>query len=107
MQRAAEEIGKYTKGAVLLKGGHLINDACDYLYQQGQGEWFRSQRIDTTNTHGTGCTLSSAIACGLADGKTLAQSVAQAKTYLVGALADGLDLGKGCGPMNHMYRIKD
>ena len=105
MMRAATEIAQGLPGAVLLKGGHLVSDAVDYLYQGGVGHWFRSQRIENPNTHGTGCTLSSAIACNLADGRTLAKSIENAKAYLTGALASGLDLGHGSGPLEHTYRI--
>lgn len=106
MERAAQRIAQFTKGAVLMKGGHLVNDARDYLYQGGKGEWFVSERIQTENTHGTGCTLSSAIACNLAEGKTLAASVQAAKIFLTGALKDGLNLGAGSGPLNHTYAIE-
>ena len=74
-------------------------------YQGGVGHWFRSERIDNPNTHGTGCTLSSAIACNLADGRTLAKSIENAKKYLTGALAAGLDLGHGSGPLEHTYAL--
>ena len=105
MMRAATEIAQGLPGAVLLKGGHLVSDAVDYLYQGGVGHWFRSQRIENPNTHGTGCTLSSAIACNLADGRTLSKAIENAKAYLTGALASGLDLGHGSGPLEHTYRI--
>ena len=105
MMRAAAEIAKHMPGAVLVKGGHLVSDAVDYLYQGGVGHWFRSERIDNPNTHGTGCTLSSAIACNLADGRTLAKSIENAKKYLTGALAAGLDLGHGSGPLEHTYAL--
>ena len=91
--------------AVLLKGGHRINDASDFLFADGCGQWFRGERIDNPNTHGTGCTLSSAIASFLAKGYNLADAVARAKAYLTGALAAMLDLGSGSGPMNHAYGI--
>lgn len=95
--------------AALVKGGHNVNDANDLLAEPAQGgarlTWFRHTRIDTPNTHGTGCTLSSAIACGLASGYDLAESVDRAKTYLTGALAAGLDLGRGSGPVNHMWEL--
>lgn len=106
MVRAAQAIGANLPCAVLVKGGHLINDAMDLLYQNGETHWFRARRIDNPNTHGTGCTLSSAIACNLAVGKTLEDSIASAKDYLVGALNAQLDLGQGSGPLNHMYNIK-
>ena len=105
MIKAAETISSNLSGAVLLKGGHRVNDATDLLYANGTYEWFTAERINTTNTHGTGCTLSSAIACNLAGGKTLSESIKNAKIYLVGALKAGLDLGKGSGPMNHIYNI--
>ncbi len=105
MVEAAKIIAGYVKGAVLIKGGHLINDAIDLLYENGNSHWYASERINNPNTHGTGCTLSAAIACNLADGKSLDESVKNAKTYLTGALADMLDIGKGSGPLNHMYNI--
>lgn len=105
MIKAAEKISAYTGGAVLVKGGHLVNDAVDYLYSGGKGSWFKSERINNPNTHGTGCTLSSAIACNLAAGCSPEESIKNAKAYLTGALAAMLDLGKGSGPLNHMYRL--
>ena len=93
--------------AVLVKGGHSINDANDVLYsgESNKPVWFKGKRIDNPNTHGTGCTLSSAIASNLAKGYSLAESVKNAKEYLSGALGAMLDLGKGSGPLNHMYAI--
>ena len=105
MIKAAEKISEFYKGAILLKGGHLVNDATDLLYKNGKTEWFSSERIDNPNTHGTGCTLSSAIACNLADGYSVAESIANAKKYLTGALKAQLDLGKGSGPLMHNYNI--
>ena len=81
-----------------------INDANDLLYANGELIWFEGKRIDNPNTHGTGCTLSSAIASNLARGFPLAESVQRAKEYISGALAAMLDLGKGSGPVDHMYR---
>ncbi len=107
MIAAAEKIAGITGGAVLVKGGHMINDASDYLLEDGVGSWYRSQRINNPNTHGTGCTLSSAIACNLAAGKSLGESIKNAKEFLVGALKSGLDLGHGSGPLNHMFNIKE
>ena len=104
MVRAAREISRRYSGAILIKGGHLTQDAADLLYRDGQALWFRSARVQTRNTHGTGCTLSSAIACGLAAGYDLEESVRRAKDYLTGALAAGLDLGRGPGPVDHTYR---
>ena len=107
MEKAAESICNSLGCAALLKGGHQLNDANDLLYQKGQAPvWFRGRRIDNPNTHGTGCTLSSAIASNLAKGHDLTTSVENAKTYISGALAVMLDLGKGSGPMNHAYAIK-
>lgn len=106
MERAAEEIGMKYGCGVLLKGGHSINDANDLLYKGGELTWFAGKRIDNPNTHGTGCTLSSAIAANLAKGCELAEAVRLAKEYISGALADMLDLGRGSGPMNHGYMLK-
>ena len=89
--------------AVLMKGGHQINDANDLLYRNGDYKWFTGKRIDNPNIHGTGCTLSSAIASNLAKGYDLDKAVLRAKDYISGALAAMLDLGKGSGPMNHAF----
>ncbi|MBR5089210.1 MAG: bifunctional hydroxymethylpyrimidine kinase/phosphomethylpyrimidine kinase [Ruminiclostridium sp.] len=105
MQAAAEAIGKKCGCAVLLKGGHSVNDASDLLYADGELTWFEGKRIDNPNTHGTGCTLSSAIASNLAKGYDLRESVSRAKEYISGALAAMLDLGRGSGPMNHAFDI--
>jgi hydroxymethylpyrimidine/phosphomethylpyrimidine kinase len=105
MIRAAEEIGKNFHCAVLLKGGHSINDANDLLYENGKYLWFRGKRINNPNTHGTGCTLSSAIASNLAKGYDLETSVKRAKDYISGALEYMLDLGQGSGPMNHAFDL--
>ena len=107
MEEAAEKIGRNCRTAVLLKGGHQRNDANDLLYRDGTLRWFRGERISNPNTHGTGCTLSSAIAANLAKGYSLEESVERAKKYLSGALADLLDLGKGSGPLNHAFPLKD
>lgn len=107
MEKAAKVICETLGCAVLLKGGHQLNDANDLLYQKTAAPvWFRGKRIDNPNTHGTGCTLSSAIASNLAKGHDLATSVKYAKTYISSALAAMLDLGKGSGPMNHAFAIK-
>jgi hydroxymethylpyrimidine/phosphomethylpyrimidine kinase len=106
MVKAAKEITEKYHCSVLVKGGHQTNDANDLLYQAGGCEWFYGKRIDNPNTHGTGCTLSSAIASNLAKGMTLSDSVKRAKTYLSGALSAMLDLGKGSGPMDHGFDIK-
>ena len=105
MIKAAEILSGKTGTAVLVKGGHSISDATDVLFENGQISYFCSERIDNPNTHGTGCTLSSAIACGLADGKTLSESISSAKEYITGALRAQLRLGSGSGPLNHMFRI--
>ena len=105
MEAAAEKIHREFGCAVLMKGGHQQNDANDYLYGDEGGTWFYGKRIDNPNTHGTGCTLSSAIAANLAKGLCLSEAVDRAKTYLSGALAAMLDLGKGSAPMNHAFAI--
>lgn len=106
MEAAARTISQRYGCAVLCKGGHQINDADDLLWRSGCGKWFRGKRIANPNTHGTGCTLSSAIAANLAKGYDLDQSVERAKAYISGALAAMLDLGRGSGPMNHMFDLK-
>lgn len=105
MSKAAKIIGDKFNCAVLLKGGHSVNDANDLLYDNGEFHWFIGRRIDNPNTHGTGCTLSSAIASGLAKGEDLKTSISKAKEYISGALEYGLDLGKGSGPLNHMWNL--
>ena len=105
MIKAAELIGETYGCCVLLKGGHSINHANDLLWEKGNFMWFNGKRIDNPNTHGTGCTLSSAIAANLAKGFGLAESVEKAKEYISDALAAGLDLGKGSGPMMHNFNI--
>ena len=105
MHAAAKKIGDSHGCAVLLKGGHSINDANDLLYANGEFTWFEGKRIDNPNTHGTGCTLSSAIASNLAKGYPLTQSVQRAKDYISGALAAMLDLGSGSGPMDHGFAL--
>ena len=102
---AAKKIGDSYHCAVLLKGGHSINDANDLLYANGELVWFAGKRIDNPNTHGTGCTLSSAIASNLAKGFTLAEAIQRAKAYISGALAAMLDLGQGSGPMMHNFQF--
>ena len=105
MAAAAKKIHDTYGCAVLCKGGHSVNDANDLLYADGTAQWFMGRRIDNPNTHGTGCTLSSAIAANLAKGFSLAASVQRAKDYLSGALAAMLDLGKGSGPLNHAFAL--
>ena len=106
MVTAAEKISNTYGCSVLLKGGHSLNDANDLLVEPGKEPvWFKGRRIANSNTHGTGCTLSSAIASNLAKGKSLEEAVKCAKNYISGALAAGLDLGKGSGPMDHGFDI--
>ncbi|WP_458407431.1 bifunctional hydroxymethylpyrimidine kinase/phosphomethylpyrimidine kinase [Anaerotignum sp.] len=106
MEQAAKKIGDTYGCAVLVKGGHSINDANDLLYYDGVNKWFYGKRIHNPNTHGTGCTLSSAIAANLAKGYSLEDAVQKAKTYISGALAAMLDLGAGSGPMDHAFDLK-
>ena len=106
MEKAAELISGNYDCSVLIKGGHNLNDANDLLIHEGRKVWFNGRRINNPNTHGTGCTLSSAIASNLAKGYDLETSVERAKDYISGALAAMLDLGKGSGPMNHAFDIK-
>ena len=103
MERAARQLFEESGAAVLLKGGHLDAGADDLLWDGTGADWLKGERVRSANTHGTGCTLSSAIACGLAQGRGLAESVQLAKAYLTGALKAGLDLGRGNGPLNHLY----
>ena len=105
MLKAAEAISGRYGCAVLCKGGHSINDANDLLYSKSGCKWFYGKRINNPNTHGTGCTLSSAIASNLAKGCDMEQSVERAKEYISGALAAMLNLGKGSGPMNHAFDL--
>jgi len=107
MRMACEEISSYYKGYILIKGGHLEigEKAIDILYKNGKYESFENNFIDNKNTHGTGCTLSSAIAANLALGKGVEESVKKAKDYVYGAISSKIDLGKGKGPINHMYKF--
>lgn len=105
MIKAAEKISRAYSCAVLLKGGHSLGNADDLLYQNEQVKWFKGKQIDNPNTHGTGCTLSSAIASNLAKGYTLCQSIERAKSYITHALNAMLNLGKGRGPINHLFNL--
>lgn len=105
MITAAEWISDTCGCAVLIKGGHSMNDANDLLYTDGKCCWFDGKRIDTSNTHGTGCTFSSAIASNLAKGFDLIESVKRSKDYILGALEAMLDLGKGSGPIDHAFDL--
>ena len=106
MITAAKYISETYHCAVLCKGGHQLNDANDLLYRNGDYKWFNGKRIDNPNTHGTGCTLSSAIASNLAKGYDLDTAVERAKAYISGALAAMLDLGQGSGPMDHGFDFR-
>ena len=105
MQEAARAIYRMGAGAVLVKGGHYIGDARDILFDGTGFHTYVEKRIDTKNTHGTGCTLSSAIASYLALGEPLPEAVGKAKAYVTGAIEHALPLGKGCGPTNHFFRL--
>lgn len=105
MLQAASAISKLVSGAILIKGGHLAGRASDLLYLEGRTQWFHEEKVSNPNTHGTGCTLSSAIACNLASGASLEESVRSAKAYITGTLKSGLNLGKGSGPLDHTYAI--
>jgi len=107
MVRAAKSISEKYGCAVLMKGGHELNDANDFLFSKQNERWFLGKRINNPNTHGTGCTLSSAIASNLAKGFSIEESVLRAKEYISEALSDMLDLGKGSGPLNHGFAIKN
>ncbi len=101
MEQAAAIIGQYYSGYILVKGGHSPDNADDLLYYQGEMHWLRGQRIDNPNTHGTGCTLSSAIACELAAGRNMLDAVVEGKKYINAALQANLNLGQGRGPLKH------
>lgn len=105
MENAAKQLEKKYGCAVLLKGGHNTADACDVLCANNEVFWFEEKRITTKNTHGTGCTLSSAIAANLAKGANIFDSVKLAKAYLTKALAANLELGKGSGPIDHAFAL--
>ena len=105
MEKVAEELGTKYGCAVLIKGGHSIEDASDVLFEEGKLTWFEGKRIESSNTHGTGCTLSSAIASNLALGKSLEDAIRNAKSYISDAIASGLNLGKGSGPLDHTVNI--
>ncbi len=105
MEKAASKISNTYNCAVLLKGGHNVCDSDDLLCSDKEMHWFAGKRIDNNNTHGTGCTLSSAIASNLAKGFALNESVRRAKDYVSGALTAQLDLGKGSGPLQHNFGL--
>ncbi len=105
MIEAAIKISTLYDGYILIKGGHLKNCADDLLYYQGNIKWYKSKRVNNPNTHGTGCTLSSAIASNLALGYSMEKSIEKAKEYITGALKSNLDLGNGKGPLNHCWKM--
>lgn len=105
MVEAAKKIGEFFEGYILLKGGHSTDDADDLLYKNSEEIWIKGERIENPNTHGTGCTLSSAIASYLAMGHDVPESVRLAKEFISGAINAKLDLGKGRGPLNHMWKM--
>ena len=105
MMDAAKKISSLTKAAILVKGGHLADCADDLLFADGIAQWFSTPHIDTDNTHGTGCTLSSAIASNLALGHPLAEAVRLSKDYITGALRNDPRLGHGNGPLNHLFAL--
>lgn len=105
MERAAAMISSLYSGHILIKGGHLEDTSDDLLYRHGELFWFEQDKIHNKNTHGTGCTLSSAIACSLAEGFTVKESIYNAKHYVTGALKSNLSLGKGRGPLNHCWNL--
>lgn len=105
MEEAGRRLEQKYGCAVLLKGGHALEDANDVLCKNGEIFWYRGKRIANSNTHGTGCTLSSAIASCLAKGMSLQESIETAKKYLSRALEQMLDLGHGSGPIDHNVKI--
>lgn len=105
MVESAKKIGEFFEGYILLKGGHSTDDADDLLYKNSEKIWIKGERIENPNTHGTGCTLSSAIASYLAMGHDVPESVYLAKEFITGAISAKLDLGKGRGPLNHMWKM--
>lgn len=105
LRRAAAAVLAYGPRWVLIKGGHLPGDAVDLLTDGSQEHWLRAPRHDNRHTHGTGCTLASAIAAQLAKGRTVPEAVAAAKEYVTGAIAAGFALGGGIGPVDHGWRL--
>lgn len=105
MEKAAKQIRELGAKNVLIKGGHASGDALDVLYDGEQFYHYSTERIHTKNTHGTGCTYSSAIASNLALGFALPEAVKRAKDYITMAIRHSLDIGKGCGPTHHFYEL--
>ena len=107
MLTAAKYIGDHYHCAVLLKGGHQINDANDLLYKEGNYQWFKGKRINNNNTHGTGCTISSAITSHLALGYDIKESIRLSKEYITEAIKYSFDIGHGVGPVHHFYKFEE
>ena len=107
MERAIKIISKLGSKSVLLKGGHMINDANDLLYYNNELTWINGKRINNNNTHGTGCTLSSAIASNLAKDYDIITAIKRSKYYLSNCLMQMLNLGSGSGPMDHGWNFKE
>lgn len=107
MEQAAIKIFNMGAKNVVVKGGHLAGDPCDILFDGDKMIYFKNKRIDTKNTHGTGCTFSSAIAAEVAKGKNVKEAVEIAKEYITKAIENSFSLGKGVGPTNHFYKFKN
>ncbi|MCQ2373936.1 MAG: hydroxymethylpyrimidine/phosphomethylpyrimidine kinase, partial [Phascolarctobacterium sp.] len=105
MRPVAEKIIALGAKAVLVKGGHLSDTADDLLFDGKEEKWFAGERINTKNTHGTGCTLSSSLAANLAKGMSLEEAVKASKAYVTEAITYGIELGKGCGPTHHFVDL--
>jgi hydroxymethylpyrimidine/phosphomethylpyrimidine kinase len=106
MKKAAQKIYRLGSKNVLIKGGHLLSEeATDLLYNGRTFREFKAERIITKNTHGTGCTLSSAIAAGLAKKEKVEEAINTAKRYITLAIQNSLDIGHGHGPLNHLVRL--
>jgi hydroxymethylpyrimidine/phosphomethylpyrimidine kinase len=105
LRRAAAAVLEYGPRWVLIKGGHLAGDAVDLLTDGSEEHWLRAPRLDNRHTHGTGCTLASAVACGLAKGRPVPEAVAAAKEYVTGAIQAGFALGGGIGPVDHGWAL--
>ncbi|MET7641677.1 bifunctional hydroxymethylpyrimidine kinase/phosphomethylpyrimidine kinase [Streptomyces sp. NPDC005438] len=106
MERAADALLAYGPSWVLVKGGHLRGEAVDLLTNGGERHWLRAPRHDNAHTHGTGCTLASAVAARLAGGRPMVAAVTEAKAYVTGAIASGYPLGAGIGPVDHGWRFR-
>ena len=107
MRGAADQLKEMGAKAVIVTGGHLKPTTDLLLASNGDLQTFKSEHVDSTFTHGTGCAFASAIACHLAQGRGLAEAVLLAKAYITAAIANGYPVGKGISPVNHMYRMKN